>query len=276
MSEPTQLDAYEFDARNFNPDQGQAAIPGGKYALAISNTENKKTKDGKGVRFVVEFTVMEGPYANAKIWNGYNLINENQEAVRIAHQQLSALCHAVGIYNVSMRNQGAALRGARLQADVVMRVGPEGNTNDVKRVYDANGNEPGKLGGMPMTSPGPQPGYGAPPPNAYPPGPQQAPATWGPPQGQPPQPAGPAPGWAPPQQPQPMQPPPGQPPQQPYQPQPNPAYPPQQQPYPPQGQPPAWPQGQPTQPAQPQTQPAQQGWAPGGAPGQAPSWAAPR
>lgn len=267
---------YTFDATQFAPDQGGPAHPVGKFRALISNTEVKPTKDGTGGMFVVEFTTEAG-----KISNRYNLWNNSQDAVRIAHGQLSALCHATGIHRVDMSNEGAALRNAQLMIEVGKQRGDETYT-EVKRVYDVNGNEPGKAGAGPAApAAGPQggPGFGAPggftpqqPPQGQP-GPGPAQGGWGAPQGQPqgqPQPGpqgapqGAPGGWGQPQGAAPA--PQGG----------NPAWGGGQ----PQGQPPAgnsaW-GGQPTQQAAPQPQggPQPGGWQQGGAPQGQPGGGAP-
>lgn len=150
---------YVFDASQFQPDQGAVAIPAGRYVVGISNTELRPTKDGKSMQFVVEYQVIEGPNAGARLYDRFNLFHENTTTSRISHQQLAAICYSVGIQHVKMQDQGAALRGAKLQVDVTIRNSPEyGMQNDVKKRYDIMGNDPGHAGQRPMTSPGPQPG----------------------------------------------------------------------------------------------------------------------
>lgn len=238
---------YTFDATQFAPDQGGPAHPVGKFHAVISNTEVKPTKDGNGGMFVIEFTTEAG-----KISNRYNLWNSSQDAVRIAHGQLSALCHVTGVHRVDMSNEGAALRNARLMIEVGKQRGEETYT-EVKRVYDSNGNEPGKAGAGPAApQPGPQFGGGQPQgqgfgaPGGFTPQqpPQGQPAGFGAPQGGPaPQPGPAQGGWGAPQGAAPAP-----------QGQPQGAWGGQPQGQPPAGQPaPGW-GGQPTQAAAPQPQ----------------------
>jgi hypothetical protein len=96
--------------------------------------------------FVIEFTTPAG-----SIMKRYNLWNQSAKAVEIANHELSALCHATGVFKLDFQNDGAALRGARGQLDVALQdvTKPDGYV-EVKKVYDANGNEPGRTGAAPQ------------------------------------------------------------------------------------------------------------------------------
>jgi len=136
-----------FDANQFEPRQSAGGHPiGNKFPAEISNTEVSPTKDNTGGMFVVTFTTPVG-----QIVFRYNLFNQSAKAVEIAHGQFSALCRAVGRYQVDFNNDGAILRGAKCCIDVGWQKGhepttdhPEGGYVEVKKVYDVNGNEPGK------------------------------------------------------------------------------------------------------------------------------------
>lgn len=136
-----------FDANAVQPKQGGGAHPvGNKFPFRITDTKVEPTKDGKGGKFVVELASEVG-----SISHNYNLWNESDAARRISGEQLSALCHAVGIFKVDFKNDGAALRGGMGMMDIGFQKGhepsaekPEGGYVEVKKVYDRNGNEPGK------------------------------------------------------------------------------------------------------------------------------------
>lgn len=132
-----------FDATNIPPQQGLAAHPPGMFDAFISDTSIENTKDGNGGMFCVEYTTPAG-----SIVQRFNLWNASQQAVEIANKQLSAVCHATGIFKLDWTNDGAALRNARLKIEVAPQVDkktkePNGYMN-VQRVFDVNGNEPGK------------------------------------------------------------------------------------------------------------------------------------
>lgn len=181
---------YVFNAQNYVPDQGMPTHPEGKFPAIISNTLIRPTKDGTGGMFVVEFTTQVG-----RIEMRYNLWNSSAQAVDIAHKQLSALCYVTGVFNVDMNNEGASLRNAQCMIEVAkQRTNPE--FNEVRRVLDRNGNEPGKTGAQ-QSQPGPaqqQPQAQPMQPIGQPqPQPQPQPAGWAGPGGAP---QGNAPAWA--------------------------------------------------------------------------------
>ena len=128
---------YSFDATQFTPSQSVGGHPPGKFPARISNTSIQETKNKDGGMFVVEFTTNAG-----SIVNRYNLWNKEPKAVEIAHKELSALCYATGIFKLDFNNDGAAMRGAQCMIEVEKQA--DNDYMHVKKVYDMNGNEPGK------------------------------------------------------------------------------------------------------------------------------------
>lgn len=144
-----------FDANQHQPKQGIGSHPIGKFPATISGTSCEPTKDQSGGMFIVEFTTPAG-----QIMTRYNLWNNSAKAVEIAHGQLSALCHATGVFKLDFNNDGTALRNARCMIEVGYQKGeeptpekPAGGYVEVKKVYDAAGNEPGRA---PAAAPQPQ------------------------------------------------------------------------------------------------------------------------
>jgi hypothetical protein len=147
-----------WDASQFAPKQIGEGHPVGKFPFQISHTEITPTKDQTGGMFIVTFKTPAG-----EIPMRYNLWNQSAKAVEIAHGQLSALCHATGVFRLDWQNDGAALRGAGGMIEVGYQKGeepsaekPTGGYTEVKKVYDKNGNEPGKA---PQAVPQPQQGW---------------------------------------------------------------------------------------------------------------------
>lgn len=130
-----------FDASDVMPEQGTSKHPQGKFPATLTNTELKPNKSGEGQYLAVTFTTPSGT-----IINRYNLQNNNQQTVDIAVKQLSALCWATGVMRVNMNAAAQELRGAKCMIDVQDQ--PENpKYSEITRVYDANGNEPGKGAG---------------------------------------------------------------------------------------------------------------------------------
>lgn len=148
---------WNFNANQYEPNQGMAAHPPAlKIPFTITNTSIVETKDKTGGMLVVDLTSQLGTMIMR-----YNINNQNPKAVEIAYGQLSALCRAVGIYQIDGNNECAALRGGKGLMDVGYQKGEEPDPafpdrkgyTELKKVYDINGNEPGKTAAQPQTQP---------------------------------------------------------------------------------------------------------------------------
>lgn len=140
-----------FDATTVAPQQAFEPIPAGWYAAMIDDSEMRPTKDGSGAYLLLRFVVMEGQYANRKVFARLNLQNRNETAVNIAQQQLSAICHAIGVFQVADSQQ---LHGKPMQIKVKY-VQAEGNyeaSNDVTG-FKAYGETTAQPAAMPAPAP---------------------------------------------------------------------------------------------------------------------------
>lgn len=157
-----QVPQFTFNAQQYQPNQGMGIHPPAqKIPFTITNTEIKETsaKDGQFM-LEIEFTSPLG-----MIINRYNIKNNSAKTVEIAYGQLSALCHAVGRYNINGATECAELRGATGLMDIGYQKNEEPDPNhpdrkgytELKRVYDMAGNMPGKTGtpqqAQPQTTP---------------------------------------------------------------------------------------------------------------------------
>lgn len=78
--------------------RGDAGIPEKTQAnCVVSKMTEEKTKDGTGIYFKAEIDVVEGPYKGKKIWQNYNVVNSNADAVQIGKAQFASLCLAMGV-----------------------------------------------------------------------------------------------------------------------------------------------------------------------------------
>ena len=138
-----------FNANQYEPNQGFGIHPPAqKIPFTITGTVIKENSAKDGGYFQVEYTTPQGIISNI-----YNLWSKTPKAVEIAHGQLSALCRAVGRYQVDWGNEGAALKGAQGLMDIGYQKGeeptaekPQGGYTELKRVYDLAGNDPAKPG----------------------------------------------------------------------------------------------------------------------------------
>ena len=189
-----------FNAQQYDPTQGGGSLPVGRHPVIIESSEVKANKANDGGYLQLNVKLIDGPQTGTTGAYRLNLYHSNPQTAEIAHRQLSAICHCVGVFNVQ---DSAQLHNIPFIIEVGLQKGEEAaqkGYTEVKKVFDINGNEPGKAGqGAPAAQPQQQPaqgGFGQQQPAAQPQG--NAPA-WG--GGQPAQqqpqgaPAGNAPAW---------------------------------------------------------------------------------
>lgn len=132
-----------FDATGIPPEMGSGPVhPIGKFPFGVTGVDivpnSEKAKDPTGHQYVVELTTPSG-----KISARFNLWNNNAQSVDIAQKQLSALCHATGVYRLDMNNKGVEMMGARGQVEIRQQANNP-NYTEIAKFFDVNGNEPGK------------------------------------------------------------------------------------------------------------------------------------
>ena len=115
-------DLNGFDATQVDPATDFEAIPAGKYAAVITNSEMKPTKSNNGSFLELEFEVIEGEFKGRKVWGRLNLDNPNQTAVKIARSELSSICRAV---NVPVPKDSSELHNIPLVILVRQKTGPD-------------------------------------------------------------------------------------------------------------------------------------------------------
>ena len=86
-----------FNANQVEPKVAFEAFPAGKYVAAITDSETKPTKSGNGSYLQLAFTILEGEYQGRMVWARLCLEHPNQQTVKIARSELSAICRAVGV-----------------------------------------------------------------------------------------------------------------------------------------------------------------------------------
>jgi hypothetical protein len=100
------MTAFVFDATQVEPDNGRVgAIPKGWYPAMVEKTEIKPTTGGTGAYIAVQFGVVDGAYKGSKIFTNFNIQNDNEKAVEIGRKQLSSLCHAVNVLQMTDTDQ---------------------------------------------------------------------------------------------------------------------------------------------------------------------------
>ena len=140
------MSQFQFNAAEVEPQQSFAPLPAGIYVAQITDVEIKDTKAGTGQYLQITWEIADGECRGRKVWDRLNVSNANAEAERIGRQQLSALCHAIGVLQVQDTNQFHG-KAARIRV-TVRKDATYGDGNDVKG-YEAAGARPMPTGGFP-------------------------------------------------------------------------------------------------------------------------------
>lgn len=131
-----------FNAQQYDPTQGVGSLPIGKHPVIVESSEVKANKANDGGYLQLNLRIIDGPQQGTTGAYRLNLYHSNQQTVEIAHRQLSAICHVIGVFQVTDSSQLHNL-------PFLIEVGPQKNDpqyTEVKKVFDMNGNEPGKAG----------------------------------------------------------------------------------------------------------------------------------
>lgn len=153
-----------FNAQTVAPNSAFDPLQPGWYHVKIVDSEMKPVNPPKtGSYLSLTMEVIEGPAAGRNLFLNLNLENENPVAVRIAYEQLSALCYVTGRIRC---DNSQDLHGIPFQAKVTIR-SASGNydaSNDVKGFRNAQGMDPKDIatGGGVATAQGAPPVPGAP------------------------------------------------------------------------------------------------------------------
>lgn len=143
-----------FDATQFAPNQlGSSGLPVGKHEVVIDSSEVKPNNAGTGGYLQLNLKVVSGESAGATGVARLNLYAASQKACEIAHGQMSALCHCLGVFQVPdsqvLHNIPFMVEvGSQALTEQQLEQKAQGVSvtpyTEVKKFLDRNGNEPGK------------------------------------------------------------------------------------------------------------------------------------
>ena len=142
------MSELNFNAHEVEPSSEYTPLPNGQYIAVIGESTVKPTKKGDGRLLELTLVIVEGEYANRKVWTRLNIVNRNPDAQRIANGHLSSICRAVGVMKPG---DSSELHNLPLKVTVVCRPRGDGNglTNDVTHFgpIDGAGALPASAGG---------------------------------------------------------------------------------------------------------------------------------
>lgn len=133
-----------FNALDFDPSQGGGSMPVGKHPVVISDSEVKATQKNDGGYLELTLSIIDGPQKGTTGAYRLNLYNATPKAVEIAQRQMSALCHAINVFQIT---DTRAMHNIPFIVEVGLQKGEDAAAKgytEVKKVFDINGNEPGK------------------------------------------------------------------------------------------------------------------------------------
>ena len=112
-------------------------LPAGDYQAVFTASEMKDTKDHMGQYLNLTVQIISGEHNGRKLFDRLNLINRNPDAVKIARQQLEAICRALWITQAikdssQLHNKPFLMRVAYVVSNRDGSERPEGQRNDIK------------------------------------------------------------------------------------------------------------------------------------------------
>ena len=139
-----------FNATNVEPDAGTPVpVPAGVYNVMVDESDVKPTANGSGAYLQVRYNILDGQYAGRKLFDRFNIQNQNPVAQEIGYKQLSALAHAVNVLHIQ---DSAQLHGIPLQVKVKIRAasGDYEASNEVSGRFAAGTHATGSTGSAPV------------------------------------------------------------------------------------------------------------------------------
>jgi len=90
-----------FDSSTVPAQQEFDLLPPGKYVAQVIDSDVSRNSKDTGDVLKLTFEIIDGEYANRRLWARLNITHDNPDAERIGRSQLSALCQAVGLVKLS-------------------------------------------------------------------------------------------------------------------------------------------------------------------------------
>jgi len=73
------------------------ALPAGQYRVMITSAGYAQTASGNGYRIPLELSVLSGEHRGRTLFEGLNVVNQNETAQQIGRQRLAEILDALGI-----------------------------------------------------------------------------------------------------------------------------------------------------------------------------------
>jgi Protein of unknown function (DUF669) len=94
-----------FNTQDYGDRQEYQLIPAGEYPMMVVHSEMKDTKDMMGKFLYTELAIVGGQYDGRKVFERFNLFNQNAQAQQIGREAFADLVKACGFQNVGNSEQ---------------------------------------------------------------------------------------------------------------------------------------------------------------------------
>lgn len=132
--------SFSFDATTVAPQASFSVLPAGKYIAQVVSSDVKTNKSNTGQYLSLQLEVLDGEFKGRRVFSNITISHTNDQAQQIGQGQLSSLCRAVGVMQLTDTSQ---LHGRPLKIDVKIRQDAQyGDQNDVKGYEAASGAAP--------------------------------------------------------------------------------------------------------------------------------------
>jgi hypothetical protein len=122
----------EFDANQVQPSTGGGYLPKGNHKVIIEESKLEDMKSGNGGKLSLKLKCIEGENSGKIAYYELNLYHmTNEKTCKIAESQLSAICHATGVFKVTNSEQLHDI-------PFMIEIGPQkddAERTEVKRAY---------------------------------------------------------------------------------------------------------------------------------------------
>ena len=171
MQNNTKNTGLDFNATNIAPAQANEVLPNGWYNCEVTDAEVLPTKGtGNNERVKIEYKVIDGDFANRKIFDSINHQHTKAQTQEIGQRELSAVCHSTGVLNLTTAQGGVAqFIGKMLQVKVGLGKTTTAYPDPKNEVKGRKALEGAAVAGGPAPAPAQAaPSFAAPAPGAVP------------------------------------------------------------------------------------------------------------
>lgn len=92
--------SFSFNAASVAPKSSFDPLPAGWYVAQVTDSAVNPAKSGNGMRMSLTLDIIDGEFKGRKVFTGLNVQHSDPQTEQISQEQLSALCHAVGVLDL--------------------------------------------------------------------------------------------------------------------------------------------------------------------------------